>query len=163
MTKGNCCKMASLYSFTVIAIIAIVTNSGTNGARILGIFPLNGKSHFVMCEQLMKNLAKKGHRVDVISHFPLKRPFPNYNDFSVEGTLPNAQNNVTYEKFQSFTGFSLKEFMDLTGNEICKLMKHPVINNIIKNPPNHPPYDLVIVEVRCVNCYIVQINIIDVK
>lgn len=153
MTEGNWCKMASLYSFTIIAIIPIViTNSETNEARILGIFPLNWKSYFVMCELLMKTLAKKGHQVDVISHFPLERPFPNYKDFSVEGTLPNIQNNMTYKTFQSLSGFSLKEFIDSTGNAICKLIKHPVINNIIQNPPNDHPYDLVIVEVRCINC-----------
>ena len=139
--------MASMYFLTIIVIITIAKNSETDGARILGIFPLNGKSHFVMCEQLMKTLAKKGHQVDVISHFPLKKPFPNYKDFSLDGTLPNVLNNITYENLQAFGGFSLKQFIDTAGNKICELMEHPAINNIIKNPLNDPPYDVVIIEV----------------
>lgn len=145
--------MASFYLLTIIAIITIVISSETNGARILGLFPLNGKSHFIMCEQLMKALAKRGHQVDVISHFPLKKPFPNYKDFSLEGSLPNTQNNLTYENFQNFAGSDLKQFTDKAGNQICQLMKHPVINNIIKNPPNDPPYDLVILEVSFFSFY----------
>ncbi|XP_033219244.1 UDP-glucuronosyltransferase 2B31-like [Belonocnema kinseyi] len=145
--------MVSLYLLKIIGIITIVISGETNGARILGLFPLNGKSHFIMCEQLMKALAKKGHQVDVISHFPLKKPFPNYKDFSLEGSLPNVQNNVTYEELQKFAAFNLKHFTDKAGIEICKLMKHPVINNIIKNPPNDPPYDVVILEIFAANCY----------
>lgn len=44
--------------------------------KILGLFPLNSKSHFVMFERLMKALAEKGHEVDVLSHFPLKNTIP---------------------------------------------------------------------------------------
>lgn len=47
------------------------------GARILGIFSLAaGPSHFLMYERLMIELAKRGHKVDVVSHFPQKQPIP---------------------------------------------------------------------------------------
>ncbi|XP_051165290.1 UDP-glucosyltransferase 2-like [Leptopilina boulardi] len=144
------------YILTIITIVTlvIINNSEiSDGYRILGLFPLNGKSHFVMCEQLMKTLAKKGHQVDVVSHFPLKKPFSNYRDFSLKGSIPNVVNNLTFQQFNQFTQGSFKHFVDITGNEICKLLNHPVINNIIKNPPNDPPYDLVIVEVFAAHCY----------
>lgn len=47
-------------------------------AKILGLFPLQSKSHFVMFEPYLKALAKRGHEVDVVSHFPLKKPVPGY-------------------------------------------------------------------------------------
>ena len=140
--------MVSARTLAIIAAIAIAINSEiSEGARILGIFPLHGKSHFIICEQLMKILAQKGHQVDVISHFPLKKPFPNYTDFSLYGSLPNIINNVSYSDFQTFSSSYLENLINLTGNKICELFKYPAINNIIKNPPKDPPYDLVIVEV----------------
>lgn len=48
----------------------------TKSYRILGVFPLAGRSHMLMFEKLMKELAKKGHEVDVLTHFPLKKPLP---------------------------------------------------------------------------------------
>lgn len=130
-----------------IIIAVIINGEKSDGARILGIFPLHGKSHFIMCEQLMKTLAQKGHQVDVISHFPLKKPFPNYTDFSLEGTLPQIINNVSFAEMQSLASGNLAHLMDICGDKICELLQHPAINKIIKNPPKDPPYDLVIVEV----------------
>lgn len=146
--------MAQLNFLILIVIAAVSMNSGTSdGARILGVFPLHGKSHFILCEMLMKTLAKNGHQVDVISHFPLKKPFPNYNDFSLQGSLPNIINNVSHNDVQGFASGSLTHFMDTAGDKICDLLDHPSINNIIKNPPKNPPYDLVIVEIFAAHCY----------
>ena len=139
--------MASIVPFAIIFIVIIVNSENSDGARILGIFPLHGKSHFIMCEQLMKILAEKGHQVDVISHFPLNKPFPNYNDLNIKGSLPPIINNISYTQLEDLTSTNLANFMDMCGDKICELFKHPVINNIIKKPPNDPPYDLVIVEV----------------
>lgn len=55
---------------------------------ILGIFPHNGKSHFDVFEPLMKELARRGHNVTVISHFPQKTPPGNYEDVSLKNTEP---------------------------------------------------------------------------
>lgn len=41
--------------------------------NILGIFPLPGRSHYTVGEEILKGLAEKGHKVDVISHFPQKK------------------------------------------------------------------------------------------
>ena len=140
--------MTTFYSFTlIVAITIVIRGEFSDGYRILGVFPLNGKSHFTMLEMLMKSLAKKGHQVDVINHFPLKKPFPNYKDYSLYGLLPDLVNNVSYDLMQTFTSSSMKQFVHNAGDKICNLLSHPSIKNIIKNPPNDPPYDLVIVEV----------------
>ncbi|XP_046467806.1 UDP-glucosyltransferase 2-like [Neodiprion pinetum] len=125
--------------------------------RILGIFPFNGMSHFVMFERLMKGLAEHGHQVDVVSHFPLKKPFPNYTDVvSLAGTKPNLVNNMKVqisksdEKLPSAAVF----FASVFGIELCKLMEHPEFQKLIKNPPTNPPYDLLITEIFGANCYL---------
>lgn len=120
----------------------------TEGARILGLFPLHGKSHFIMYQEVMKSLADAGHQVDVVSHFPQKKPYPNYTDLiSLEGTMPIVLNNMTYEFMQANTGASLKGLVDVTGNNPCQLLELPELKKLIKSPPTNPPYDLVIVEV----------------
>lgn len=140
--------MDSLKHLLIGLIIAIAINCETSeGARILGIFPLQGISHFLMCDRLMKILAERGHQVDVISHFPLKVPFPNYNDFSLEGSLYPITNNVNYSDIRMFSTTSLKYLLFYSGDKICELFKHPILENVIKNPSNDPPYDLVIIEV----------------
>ncbi|XP_046736277.1 UDP-glucosyltransferase 2-like [Diprion similis] len=125
--------------------------------RILGIFPFNGMSHFVMFERVMKGLAERGHQVDVVSHFPLKKPFPNYTDVvSLAGTRSNLVNNMDVKigkkdgKMPSGAVF----FASVFGIELCKLMDHPELNKLIKNPPTNPAYDLLITEIFGANCYL---------
>lgn len=60
-----------------IALLIICVNFGfLQCARILGIFPFPGASHFAMHGRIMRELAKSGHEVDVVSHFPAKAPIP---------------------------------------------------------------------------------------
>lgn len=62
---------------SVIAALIISVNFGfLECARILGIFPLPGSSHFAMHGRIMRELAKSGHEVDVVSHFVPKTPIP---------------------------------------------------------------------------------------
>lgn len=39
-------------------------------ANILAIFPSNTHSHYVMYGSLMREMAKRGHQITVVSHFP---------------------------------------------------------------------------------------------
>lgn len=40
------------------------------GSRILGLFPVPIRSHYVFYEKLLVALSHRGHTVDVITHFP---------------------------------------------------------------------------------------------
>lgn len=139
--------MKSLFLIQLIFITILINCKTNEGARILGIFPLQGQSHFVICNRLMKLLAKSGHQVDVISHFPEKMPIPNYKDFSLDGTLFPIVNNVNYSDIKMFSTISLKNLFLYSGDKVCDLLKHGIFENILNNPPNDPPYDLVIIEV----------------
>lgn len=118
-----------------------------NGYRILGVFPLHGKSHWIMQEALMKELARRGHQVDVITHFPQKNPIPNYTDISLKGSLPQVMNNMTATEILNFSTPSIAMLVEIGGNNICNLLSHPKMQQLLKNPPRDPPYDLVIQEV----------------
>lgn len=120
----------------------------SEGYRFLGVFPFHGKSHFVMFEALMKGLARKGHQVDVISVFPLKKTYPNYNDI-VKLQMPvQLVNNLTFELMHTMIiGNVAQVVATMGGNDICKYLGEPEILELVKNPPKDPPYDAVLMEV----------------
>lgn len=134
-------KMSKLIScIFVLAILSDFRN--ISGLRILGMFPFNVKSHSHMQQAIMKSLAARGHRVDVYTHFPLKKSIPNYHDVSLEGTLMLSVNNVTWD----FCKNDVREdhLVSYLGYQQCDLMKLPMFQKLLKDPPK---YDLVLVEV----------------
>jgi glucuronosyltransferase len=59
----------------------------TVGAKILGIFPFQARSHTFVATALMVELAKRGHEVTVVSHNPYKEKVANYTDIIVKTTM----------------------------------------------------------------------------
>ena len=101
-----------------------------------------------MAKSLMTSLAERGHQVDVITHFPMKKPIPNYTDISVAGSVQTAVNNMFAENVTKFNANNMRLLVQAAGTNTCKLLGLPKIQQLIKNPPKDPPYDVVIVEVR---------------
>ena len=97
-----------------------------------------------MAERLMTSLAERGHEVDVVTHFPLKKPPPNYNQISLDGTLPVVVNNMNASNVTTFGNLNVKMLMEVAGTRICELMSHKQFQDILKKPKE---YDLIIVEV----------------
>lgn len=109
-----------------------------------------------MFEALMKGLAKKGHRVDVVSSFPLKKPFANYTDIL---TLPSSMqlvNNISYNQMvEVLTGSAVHAVASLGGNELCEHLALPGFQKLIHDPPKDPPYDVVLIEIFGAPCFAV--------
>lgn len=103
-----------------------------------------------MAEKLITSLTKRGHRLDVVTHFPEKNPMANYTVIPLEGTMEQVMNNVTATDLSLRTTCvgQMKEIIEIIGNSACRLLALPQMQQLIKNPPKDPPYDLVIVEVR---------------
>lgn len=133
-------------TFLVFASI-VRYNGNIDAARILGMFPLPVRSHFVMCESLMRGLAARGHQVDVVSSFPLKNPPPNYRDISLADILPPNVNNMTLDVAKGLTASGMRTILSGAGMRVCDALYSPQLRNLIDNPPNDPPYDLIINEV----------------
>lgn len=140
--------MGTSQNFFILVTTLVYFTQSITGLRILGIFPVNSNSHHAFCEGLMKGLAKKGHQVDVYGHFPLKKPLPNFNDFSLAGSLPDLRNNLTFEGSMKVQHLDVRAVLAEFGTKFCKLMDLPVFQKLLKNPPTDPPYDLVILEVN---------------
>lgn len=83
---------------------------GASAYRILGVFPHEGLSHFMMFEPLMLELAKRGHRVVVLSRFPRAHKVPNYEDVDV--STPN-QTHISALSFDMFASVPLSVRQDM--------------------------------------------------
>lgn len=132
----------------LITIILCINVKTSNGLRILAVFPVPMYSINIICEELMIGLAEKGHQVDVYSHFPPKKPIPNYTHFNLLGSMSEVTNNISFTDVTSskITEF-LRDWIQHYGSAECDLLEHVHFQNLIKNPPKDPPYDLAIVEV----------------
>jgi hypothetical protein len=67
-----------------------------NAAKILGLFPMPGRSHMAVNVALVKELAHRGHDVTVVSPYPQNNTILNYKDIALDA---NA-----FEKLFSKTG-----------------------------------------------------------
>ena len=139
---------------SAILLLLSITNLGpTDGYKILGICPFNSRSHFTILEKLMKGLAIKGHEVDVISHYPQKKAYPNYKDLSLSGSLPDLKNTVSLEHIKYLNStFWIKDIIDVHGDTVCGLLSHQVFQDLINKPSS---YDVVIIHVS----FLIYINI----
>lgn len=81
--------MVKLHSTFLLFFLICATNS----ARILGIYPLPGHSHYKLGTALFKELAVRGHDVTVISPFSEK-------DFPKNGTY----RDITLDSFNIAKG-----------------------------------------------------------
>jgi len=130
-----------------ILLVILASDRFADGYRILGVFPLNTRSHWIMMEELMKGLARRGHQVDVITQFSLKKPIPNYTEINLVGSLPTIVNNVSATMAQQWRTSSMYAITHFGGTIVCELLNHPKVRDLIENPPRDPPYDIVIAEV----------------
>lgn len=108
----------------------------------------------MMTERLMVALAERGHQVDVVTHFPMKSPLPNYNQISLAGSLEAVMNNMGVEMAKQLNNMNFDMMFDKIGLKICNLLAHENVQRFIKNPPNDPPYDLFITEIFLSPCYL---------
>jgi hypothetical protein len=58
--------------------------TGSDGARILGVFPFMSKSHMFVERVLMLELAGRGHQVTEVTPFLESEIVPNYTQIEVK-------------------------------------------------------------------------------
>lgn len=86
----------SLLIFTIF-YLTILTHHHGESANILAIFPTQMKSHFIVGQQLLKELALSGHDVTVICPFKVKNPPKTYHEIIT--TIPNESYEGTTVTF----------------------------------------------------------------
>ncbi|XP_046427732.1 UDP-glucosyltransferase 2-like [Neodiprion fabricii] len=141
-------------SFTKLGTILVILAGVwiTEGSKILAIFPYQGQSHNMMFEPIVIGLARAGHSVDVVSHFPPKEPVEGLNHISLKGTLHFYVDNVTASFASTMIGVKAIDHMSYQEpNDLCNLMRLPQLQNVIETDKK---YDLMLTEVFGTNCYL---------
>lgn len=94
----------------VIAFVLLLCSTWLNvGAyKILSVFPIPGKSHFLMGNALMEGLAEAGHEVTVIAPFQAKNSYKNYKSVVFDPSVLEFRKSKT--TFNLFYNKSKKKF-----------------------------------------------------
>jgi hypothetical protein len=107
-------KMATLHWKTNVLITLISCLSTTDGANILGIFPMPIKSHMTVHSALVKELARTGHQVTVFSPFPEKSPIQNFTDVEFK---------MSYHELRQSTGEHNIRLLGVFGTRYSQIVK----------------------------------------
>lgn len=78
-------------------------NEEIRSYNILGIFHFPSQSHHILGSTLLKELARRGHNVTMISPFPFDEKIPNYTDVKLEGLLEFKEGKVFTIEFSKLT------------------------------------------------------------
>ncbi|XP_063822363.1 UDP-glucosyltransferase 2-like [Ostrinia nubilalis] len=122
------------------------------GYNILALLPYPGKSHHMVFEPLLQELANRGHRLTVVSFFPSKNPHPNRREVSLVGLAPLNVEVINMTDFdRSYFGFARYfEHIPVVTKlaemnlELCeKLLDAEVFKEFVNAEGN---YDLILVE-----------------
>lgn len=112
--------MKTTVYFNLLFVLSFLLNQVLT-LNILAIFPYEGKSHFFVFETYLKELARRGHRVTVISHFPQKEPIENYQDISLAGKSTILEGVIPVES-SYITVIAISIFLVHYGTENCKTL-----------------------------------------
>ncbi|KAK4886916.1 hypothetical protein RN001_003187 [Aquatica leii] len=139
----------------LLVIIALFTFA--SAYKILGLFPYEGKSHFISFEPLLKALAAKGHEVTVISHFPQKTPLPNLNDIDIGGSFSSTGViNLDYLTGSRFQKYLTPIVLAYLGYQSCVSgLSNKNFQNFIKTDSK---FDLIISEAFNTECFLGLVN-----
>ncbi|XP_046982684.1 UDP-glucosyltransferase 2-like [Schistocerca americana] len=119
------------------------------GANILAVFPMEGRSHWIVNRELLVELARRGHNLTVLT------PFHEPGD-PWELVKPTAQlagstkfDFLGYGSLSTFTQFVILFHM---GTDFCqRLMDDPVVRELIDSQER--TYDLLIMETFFHDCF----------
>ncbi|CAK9820999.1 UDP-glucosyltransferase 2 [Anthophora plagiata] len=155
-------------TFLLILLVTLSTCSGDvnnstrtkNKLNILAIFAHPGKSHFDVFKPLLEELARKGHDLTVISHFPRNEkakatePLPNYKDISLytekNGILVNVVDlhNIEDSYLKIFRDLYMLHYMSGLSCELC--LSSQAVKELIDSKPK---FDVILVESFNTNCF----------
>ncbi|XP_054010164.1 UDP-glycosyltransferase UGT5-like [Hylaeus anthracinus] len=154
--------------FFALCSAAKDASSESSKFKILAIFGHNGKSHFDVFKPLLESLARRGHDLTVVSHFPRSEksiaaePLPNYKDVSLLDGEHNVMINVIDLREMDDTIFKMIKniyMLSVMARMTCEnALKNPELKRIVESGEK---FDLVITESFNTNCFMPVIKKLD--
>nr|QBK47175.1 UDP-glycosyltransferase UGT42H1 [Chilo suppressalis] len=131
-------------TFLCVCVLVTILTCSSSALKILSVFPYPGKSHFIVVRVLLRELARKGHDVTVISYYPEKNPPQNYHDIVLSGESIAAEDSLSIEDFNYMSVIQTSFYLTLTGKENCEiLLSNKEVQDLVKRKTK---FDVVLVE-----------------
>ena len=70
-----------------LLIFLALTFTIASSYKILGVFPIDAKSHYAIAEATMRALHEAGHEVTMISGFELKKPLKKFRQIKISSFM----------------------------------------------------------------------------
>ncbi|XP_044752267.1 UDP-glycosyltransferase UGT5-like [Coccinella septempunctata] len=124
-----------------------------DAAKILAVFPVPVRSHFVMTKTILTALAAKGHDIDLYTIFPEEEMIPRIRHYQI----PNIELLETPLSVEELRAIPVAEMIDVmfteksNGNYVCEKSFKTEILRKLKQSKQH--YDLVLLEMFVVDCF----------
>lgn len=98
--------MASSRRAVMLLLLAAIVcfSSLSESAKILALFPIGLKSHFLIFDSLMMKLAERGHNVTVYSAFTKNRKIANYNEIDGSNCLTISERHFDIDNIVPMKG-----------------------------------------------------------
>ncbi|KAJ3642498.1 hypothetical protein Zmor_025269 [Zophobas morio] len=135
---------------TLAGLLLLTLICTTNSARILGIYPLPGHSHYHLARALFRELAERGHDVTVINAFGEKDPpkIGKYRDILLPGLFDQEPKDPKRE-WNMFKREGLNPFVGayvvatMATKFIGHILNHTNVQNLLHSDEK---FDVVIVD-----------------
>ncbi|KAG5890627.1 hypothetical protein JTB14_020332 [Gonioctena quinquepunctata] len=138
--KSSCDSQLFPFADDYTKLIKTIIVTGTDSAKILGVFPAEGYSQFSLGEKLMSELAKRGHNVTVISRFTPNERIDNYTTIAI-GAEVGTSYSFDCLNDNIFTATIRYHHFCTTGTEY--VLSHKKVQELIHS---NETFDLVIAE-----------------
>lgn len=139
--------MSIFFPFWMVLVLAwcSLQPQQSQAAKILALFPYPLKSHFIMFDALLVELAKRGHQLTVVNAFPKKQPVANYTEVDVSGCFRLPSLRFEIERAFSYHSSLLRDLFSYVEAYDNILACEPLRQLANSSPPLH--FDLVITEI----------------
>ncbi|CAG9768049.1 unnamed protein product [Ceutorhynchus assimilis] len=139
-----------MMAFKILALLPLILGQ-CFAANILAVLFFPGVSHFQMFKPVLKELARRGHSVDVYSSFPSDEKIKGYTDIVLESSAPKLTNNVTFQYLKNLQGtMSIINLSTTFGAKACDAVFKSTQMQYLKNSTKN--YDLVITQLFSTEC-----------
>lgn len=146
---GSRVAMLAVVTLAVLAALA----PGLHAARILAVFPHSARSHQLVFEPLLLELARRGHRVTALSHFPAAlKAGRGYHDVDLRGSMPALDAALPFSAIQRLNPFT--DFLAITGigQDSCDgVLSLPAVRALIAS---NQTFDLILDEAFNTDCFL---------
>nr|QIK00374.1 UDP-glycosyltransferase [Xylotrechus quadripes] len=132
----------------LLVLLVVCSICATQCSRILIVFPMPAKSHYILGNTLARTLAEAGHDVTMVSPFAEKNPPKNgtYRDVQLAGLWDQreTENKINFFDLEHMNPFLNIPFMNWVGNKATGMsFEHPNMKKLL-NSNEH--FDAVILE-----------------